>query len=82
MVEQLVNYELGRWGRKQSWLNLQSEHLPENIMENVIQDRWSVAQDLNPGPPRYKASMLTTLLIISSHSYPDENMIPPYIFSR
>jgi archaellum component FlaC len=28
--------------------------------KNLSQDSWSLSQDLNPGPPKYKAEVLTT----------------------
>jgi hypothetical protein len=35
-------------------------HLPVWTEENLSQDSQSLDPDLNPGPPKYKAGMLTT----------------------
>jgi hypothetical protein len=32
----------------------------EETMKNLSQDSWSQGRDLNPGPPKYEAGVLTT----------------------
>jgi hypothetical protein len=52
-------------GRKWLWSNVR--HCPEicvvglrTTTENLSHDSWSLGHELNPGPPEFKAGVLTT----------------------
>jgi hypothetical protein len=57
-----------RYGRQWSWCN--SRYYPGLCLEGLTeftkscQDSWSLGQDLNVGPPNFKARMLLTWLLI------------------
>jgi hypothetical protein len=57
-MERIRKEELMAWFKVLSW------YLPRETKEKheKPQDSWSPCQDLNPGPPEYKAGVLTTQL--------------------